>query len=278
MTGPLSDYAHRLRATADRAAAGSRGDGGERRKENRIDARVGPLSARNVLHERARLGDGLVHFPIAGNEWAHTRSSAAIPGSVLPSRNSSVAPPPVETCVMPSAKPSSCRRRRRSPPPTTRRAVSRRSAIASPRARPGLIRLAFIDAHWAVDDRLGATQHFGVRHRRCRADIENHRGADVGLAARRGVVGIEGIGDDGIGRQMQRDPAAAAASRSRWPGRDRHRVASGRHRSLAPPKCVGHAAADEIRRRVEQMLEHADFVGNFRTTDRAHERLARMAQ
>ena len=37
----------------------------------------------------------------------HHRSSAATPGSVLPSRNSSVAPPPVETWVIASAKPSS---------------------------------------------------------------------------------------------------------------------------------------------------------------------------
>src|SRR5690606_15417177 len=61
-------------------------------------------------------------------------SSAARPGSVLPSMNSSMAPPPVETCVTASARRASLRAATESPPPTTVSAPRSAVAVASARA------------------------------------------------------------------------------------------------------------------------------------------------
>ena len=89
---------------------------------------------------------------------AAARSSAAMPGNAFPSRNSSVAPPPVDTCVIAVSEaelvpppPPRRRRRRRS---WRRSAVA--SAIASPIVRvPFWYARFFVDAHRAVEhDRL----------------------------------------------------------------------------------------------------------------------------
>src|SRR5258708_20677912 len=53
------------------------------------------------------LTGGLVHLSV----------SASTPGSFLPSKNSSDAPPPVEMCVILSATPASCTAATQSPPP-----------------------------------------------------------------------------------------------------------------------------------------------------------------
>src|SRR5436190_1172101 len=59
-----------------------------------------------------------VHLPVAGeHERSHAFSSAATPGSSLPSRNSSEAPPPVDTWVSRSSMPATAATE--SPPPTT---------------------------------------------------------------------------------------------------------------------------------------------------------------
>src|SRR5262249_7935671 len=59
-----------------------------------------------------------VHLPVARkHERPHALSSAATPGSSLPSRNSSDAPPPVETWVSLSSIPATAATE--SPPPTT---------------------------------------------------------------------------------------------------------------------------------------------------------------
>src|SRR6202011_3825314 len=132
-----------LRAQADRRASERvvrRGQRGERRADHGVDVRQRQRARAHVRDERARLRDRLVHLPVPDDERlarAHGyRSSAATPGSVLPSRNSSVAPPPVETCVIASAKPSACAAAAASPPPTTLVAPCRvASAIASPTTR-----------------------------------------------------------------------------------------------------------------------------------------------
>src|SRR5262249_33446239 len=56
---------------------------------------------------------------------------AATPGSTLPSRSSSDAPPPVETHDTRSARPSSCTARTESPPPTTANASASATACAT---------------------------------------------------------------------------------------------------------------------------------------------------
>ena len=57
--------------------------------------------------------------------------SAAMPGSSLPSRNSKDAPPPVEICVILSAKPSFVTAETESPPPTIETAPEAATASAT---------------------------------------------------------------------------------------------------------------------------------------------------
>src|SRR2546422_10964486 len=58
-----------------------------------------------------------VRLPVGGEQQPpHAPSSAMTPGSGLPSRNSSEAPPPVETCESLSSRPATAAAE--SPPPT----------------------------------------------------------------------------------------------------------------------------------------------------------------
>ena len=73
-----------------------------RREERHGAPRPRPIDREKALEERARLARREVHLPVGGEEERarrHASSSAATPGSGFPSRNSSEAPPPVETCV-----------------------------------------------------------------------------------------------------------------------------------------------------------------------------------
>src|SRR5437660_4782005 len=91
---------------------------GERGKHRDIDSVVVLVRQRerDLLHQRDRLEVIEVHLPVAGDEWlaAHdsppvgwARLSTSMPGSVLPSRYSREAPPPVEMCEKsPSGMPS----------------------------------------------------------------------------------------------------------------------------------------------------------------------------
>src|SRR6185312_9712734 len=72
--------------------------------------------------ERLRLGDRLVHLPVARDQRttsARAHDNASTPGSRFPSSSSSDAPPPVERCVTSSASPNCCKAAALSPPPTT---------------------------------------------------------------------------------------------------------------------------------------------------------------
>src|SRR5258706_440181 len=89
------------------------------RREEPDRSFVGDLTGRK---ERAQVLAGLyrahVHLPVAReDERPHASSSAATPGSSFPSRNSSEAPPPVETWVSLSSIPATAATE--SPPPTT---------------------------------------------------------------------------------------------------------------------------------------------------------------
>src|ERR1700686_1378155 len=82
--------------------------------------------------KRACVGNGLIHFPIAGDHPTPHRIlilllhldafyfsvSASTPGSFRPPRNSSEAPPPVEMCEILSATPDWWTAATESPPPT----------------------------------------------------------------------------------------------------------------------------------------------------------------
>src|SRR5213594_760900 len=115
-------------------------------REGRRDHDLAPAHMADALGERARqrdrLGARTVHLPVAGDERraghrgasaqraGAVSSSAASPGSSRPSRNSSDAPPPVETWVTASARPARASAATESPPPTTVVPFERASARA----------------------------------------------------------------------------------------------------------------------------------------------------
>ena len=87
----------------------------------REDRRYHDLAVVRVRNQRLqldrrpnRVGDQLVHLPVPRDNRLSTHSEsfrylsfkAATPGSSSPARNSSVAPPPVEMCVILSATPA----------------------------------------------------------------------------------------------------------------------------------------------------------------------------
>src|SRR5690606_8354792 len=98
-----------------------------------------------LLGQADGLRDRLVHLPVAGNDgFSHhytslagappSRSrSAATPGSSFPSRNSRLAPPPVETCDIFSASPACCTAAAESPPPMMLKAPDSATARATAR-------------------------------------------------------------------------------------------------------------------------------------------------
>ena len=79
-----------------------------------------PVSGGSRRHPAASgtgtdFGSGIGRIPPAGDPYFSF--STAMPGSSLPSRNSREAPPPVEMCVILSAKPSLVTAATESPPP-----------------------------------------------------------------------------------------------------------------------------------------------------------------
>src|SRR5205814_9594469 len=88
-----------------------------------LDRLVQRQSRHHLVDQRQTLGDGGVHFPVAGHDRltaGHQQSlrRAATPGRTLPSMNSSEAPPPVETWLSLSASPACSTAWTDSPPPT----------------------------------------------------------------------------------------------------------------------------------------------------------------
>ena len=162
-------------------------DVGERRQHRHLDPVVVLLRQREgeLLHQ----GDGLevveVHLPVAGDQRraGHQRvstfSRTAMPGSSLPSRYSSDAPPPVEMWENPSSgRPSARTAAAESPPPTTLNAPSESRAVASMiglgDAAGALGERGQLEhAHRAVPEhRLRAGEHLGERGDRLGADVE----------------------------------------------------------------------------------------------------------
>src|SRR5690606_26992768 len=102
-------------------------DVGEGREHRHLDGAVLVLGVLErpvqLLHERDRLQVVQVHLPVARDQRGtsvHAHPSTSRPGSFLPSRNSRLAPPPVEMCPnRSSAKPSCRTAAAESPPPTT---------------------------------------------------------------------------------------------------------------------------------------------------------------
>src|SRR5215469_10546222 len=117
-----------LRAVRDRRAlerGSNRLEICERRQERDIGfgyERLGAGSKR--VDVCPRLVRRLEALPVGGEKRSVGHAvfavrSAATPGRSLPSIYSSVAPPPVDICVILSAKPSLCAAAAESPPPTT---------------------------------------------------------------------------------------------------------------------------------------------------------------
>ena len=127
-----------LRAQEVRTAFDFLRDGGKRCKRRRQDGdrdarSVVAKDASQLLDQLCRFGNGLVHLPVADNQgrpleharlflyegYAGRRSGrAAMPGSTLPSSNSSAAPPPVEMKDMLSETPARWTPNAVSAPPT----------------------------------------------------------------------------------------------------------------------------------------------------------------
>src|SRR5262249_32298720 len=122
---------------ADAAAREDRRDGGDRgegRGDHDLARRKRGADPRaDLLRQDAGLGRGLVHLPVAGHGRlpCHLSARPATPGSGSPARNSSVAPPPVETWVMRSARPICVIAATLSPPPTIVVALLSASAFAT---------------------------------------------------------------------------------------------------------------------------------------------------
>src|SRR5687768_2347147 len=126
---------------ADRDIAAVRADRGRHlhARGGREEPELPPVGGRDAgdesLEKRAGRSRPVMHFPVCGEDAAphQASSSAATPGSGLPSRNSSDAPPPVETWVIWSARPAAATAAAESPPPTT---------VTAPRAVACAIALA----------------------------------------------------------------------------------------------------------------------------------------
>src|SRR5207247_7551738 len=91
-----------LDAHQEVAALARRLGGGFDRDRGREEPHLAVLPAVVARADRLQIGSGLlrsgVHFPVGGaRQAARASSTPAAPGSGFPSRNSSAAPPPVET-------------------------------------------------------------------------------------------------------------------------------------------------------------------------------------
>src|SRR5437867_583826 len=106
-------------------------EGGERRRDHDLAPAHAPDALGERARQRHRLAARAVHLPVAGDERGAVHrgtaacsagaasSSATSPGSARPSRNSSDAPPPVETWVTAPCSPARASAATESPPPTT---------------------------------------------------------------------------------------------------------------------------------------------------------------
>src|SRR5450759_3575921 len=129
---------------------------GERWQNGDVDTTRRRHGGTHGARQGHTLVDGRVHLPVPGHHGpgacgalgcvrqrrATSRSrSAATPGSVLPSRNSMVAPPPVLIKPILSATPASWTAAARSPPPITVVALEAATARATsrvPAAKAGI--------------------------------------------------------------------------------------------------------------------------------------------
>src|SRR2546422_8450263 len=74
--------------------------GDRRREEPGLPIRLWCVRLEKRREITARLGGPKIHLPIGGEQQRpHASSSAATPGSSFPSKNSSDAPPPVDTAL-----------------------------------------------------------------------------------------------------------------------------------------------------------------------------------
>ena len=181
----------------------------------------GSAAGADLARQRARLGGGPVHLPVAADEFlpGHVHSSRTLtPGSSRPSMNSRLAPPPVETCFIRSTSPASSTAAALSPPPTT--VIAARLGHGPGHAEralgPGLL---LEEPHGAVpEDGLRGQDPLPVAVERLRADVEPH----------------EPVGD---GRRRSPPPAR----RSPWARRRRRGPPGARSRPPWPWPCRGSA-------------------------------------
>ena len=223
-----------------------------------------------------RLGDGLVHLPVARDQRSPAScASTSTPGSVFPSSSSRDAPPPVDMWVTSSGQPELRDRRgrvaaaddRRTPtsPRPPRRPPRCRRRTARARTRPS-----------------GRSRRRSPAPRDDFAYLPRSRARCRGPSSRRGRrrrrAPALGVGGEAIGRARGRpagrslsSPAASALragstpscshseSPTSWPCARKN----GKH--IAPPISITSAT-------LEECVDDADLVGHLRAADDGDER------
>ena len=295
VNAPLLASAHRLRAEPDarcraalRATAASAVNGGADHGLDRLEVGVAAPAIRARTRVASR--DRLVHLPVSGDQRPRSvHASSALERGDAGQRLA------FEKLERRAAAGRDVRHRagkaelvrgrgRVAAADDAGRAGARRLGDRfADDARAVLIRRLFVDAHRSVeDDRLRRAQARRHRRRRspdrCRGSSARRRRSSATVRARRRRR-----------RTRRRRPRRSAGAARRpalrgerddrsWPARDRDRAATcRRRRRLRGQKRVGHPAADHERVDArEQVVEHADFIGDLRAADRADERLRRV--
>ena len=243
--------------TFDRGALqglGHRGERGRRGEHHHlgIGRAAAPRRSRAPARLPRRPSCSSSSCPRSGSRRLTDPRRQATPGSGSPARNSSEAPPPVETWSIRSARPICLTAATLSPPPTTVVAVAARPARSAIAPRPRGERLHLEHAHRAVpQDRPRVARPRRRRARSSGADVEAHPsrrapGRPAGSGAR---VLLERLGHDVVDRKRRILPAASRHEQAarRAPACRPRRGSCPSLRAPAREEGVGHAAADEQR-------------------------------
>ena len=210
----------------------------ERRSDDDFRVARGLDEDGELAHERDRFAHGLVHLPVRGEHWnAHalcpSRCLPSVPrrlAALLPPRNSSDAPPPVEMCVIESATPACVTAATESPPPmivVPWTAATARATPIVPAANGGISNTPIGPFQTTVFARRMMSR---VVRDRLRADVEAHAIAD-GMVRQRRVSARARSRRASVRRRDRR--AARARRLSRFARSSRLRAVSTRSSSTS---------------------------------------------
>ena len=202
---------------------------------------------------------------------------ASTPGSFLPSRNSRLAPPPVEMWVILSATPAFFTAETESPPPMMEMALESATACAIlvvPTAKAGISKTPMGPFQMMV---LAVGDFLGEERDGLGADVEGHPVSGEGTVAfedLRGSVGGELVGEDVVDGQQEANSLGCRFGEGFLGGIDLVRFEE-RLAGVLPlglEEGVGHAAADEERVDfAQQILDDLDLVRDFGAAEDGYE-------